>query len=171
MTTAGELITTRLRLRKFTPADAEFTIALVNDPAWLRFIGDRKVRTPEDAVAYIARMEAMHAEHGHGALLMEWRETGKQIGMAGLFRRPGLELPDVGFALLPEYYGQGFAFEAAQAVLRDARGRLGLSRVGGITIESNVASIRLLEKLGLHYERTLRLPGGTEDVRLYVVEW
>lgn len=163
--------TSRLRLRRFRNTDADFVIALVNDAAWLRFIGDRKVHTRDAAEAYIARMNRMHAEHGHGALLIEARETGARLGMAGLFRRPGLAVPDVGFALLPEYYGCGYAHEAAEAVLHEARERLKLRQVLGVTVPENTASIRLLEKLGLRFDRTVRLPGGNEDVSIYRLKW
>ena len=165
------LKTRRLILRPFSPADAEFVITLVNDPGWLRFIGDRKVHDHATAEAYIARMNRMHTEHGHGALLIALRETGVPVGMAGLFRRPGLDVPDVGFALRPEYYGCGFALEAAQAVMRHGRRRLKLEQVLGVTVPENMASIRLLEKLGLRYQRIMRLPGGSEDVCIYELSW
>ena len=163
--------TRRLLLRPFSPDDADFVIALVNDPAWLRFIGDRQVHDRAGAEAYIARLNRMHAEHGHGALLIELRATGAPVGLAGLFRRPGLTVPDVGFALLPEYIGCAYAFEAADAVLRDARPRLNLSQVLGVTVPANTASIRVLEKLGLRYARTLRQPGSSQDLSLYRRTW
>jgi RimJ/RimL family protein N-acetyltransferase len=165
------LHTRRLLLRPFCQIDADFVIALVNDPAWLRFIGDRGVRTVEQAEGYIARMTAMHAEYRHGGMRVALKETGEPIGMAGLFRRPGLEGVDIGFALMPSHHGRGYAHEAAEAVLADGRERLGLRRVGGVTVAQNVASIRLLEKLGLRYERTMRLPEGTEDVQIFAREW
>lgn len=163
--------TSRLRLRRFRNTDADFVIALVNDAAWLRFIGDRNVHTRDAAEAYIAKMNRMHAEHGHGALLIEARETGARLGMAGLFRRPGLAVPDVGFALLPAYYGHGFAREAAAAVIADAKARLRLTRIGAFTLPENTASIRLLESLGLRYECAFKLPGGSENLIYYAIEF
>lgn len=171
MSGSDELTTPRLKLRRFRHADADFVIALVNDPAWLRFIGDRNVHSRDAAEAYIARMNRMHEEYGHGALLIELRATGAPLGMAGLFRRPGLAVADIGFALLPQYYGCGYAHEAAEAVLQDARERLKLRQVLGVTVPENTASICLLEKLGLRFDRTVRLPGGTEDVSIYRLKW
>lgn len=171
MSQGVELNSARLRLRRFTEEDADFVIALVNDAGWLRFIGDRDVRTRESAVVYIARLNRMHDEYGHGALRIELRATGEPIGMAGLFRRPGLAEPDVGFALLPEFYGQGYAYEAAGAVLAAARRHLGLSRVLGVTVPENSASIHLLEKLGLRGVSAVQLLGAEEWVCLYALDW
>lgn len=165
------LETARLRLRPFAPEDADFVIRLLNDPAWVRNIGDRKVRTPADAQAYLAKLAAMHECHGHGAYLVELKDDGAPVGMAGLFRREGLDDADIGFALLPEYYGRGYALEAAQAALAEGRERLGLKRITAVTLPANTASIRLLEKLGLKFVETIRLPGGTEDLSLYAIEF
>jgi len=163
--------TDRLRLRHFTLEDAEFARELVNDPAWLRFIGDRGVRTLEDARVYIGETLTHYEQHGFGAYVVEVIETGVPIGNCGLFKREGLPGVDVGFAFLEKYRGRGYAWEAATAVLRLARERFELKRIEAFTVPSNADSSRLLEKLGLRFERTLRMPGDSEDVSQYAIEW
>jgi RimJ/RimL family protein N-acetyltransferase len=165
-----DLQTPRLNLRPFRAADADFAMALLNDPAWLRNIGDRGVRTSQQARDYIDKLNAMHVRHGHGAYLVELKHAGTPIGLAGLFRREGLDDADIGFALLPEYTGHGYALEAARAVLQEGRDRLGLRRVSGITLPANRSSIKLLEHLGLKFVESIRLPNSTEDLSLYAID-
>lgn len=165
------LQTSCLTLRHLAPADAPFILALLNDPDWLRFIGDRGVRTVEQAAAYIAAGPmAMYAREGFGLYLVELRAGGTPIGICGLIKRDFLDDVDLGFAFLPQGRGQGYALEAAEAVLRHAASALGLRRVAAITDLENHRSMRLLEKLGLRFERLLVYPGEEAPVRLFVRE-
>ena len=158
------LITPRLIVRELTPADAPFILALLNDPSFIRNIGDRGVRTLDDAAGYIENgPRASYARHGFGLWLVELAEAAAPIGICGLLQRDELPDPDIGFAFLPAYRSKGYAFEAASAVLAHARGGLGLSRLLAIVNPDNQSSIRLLERLGFRYERVVRLtPEGTE---------
>jgi RimJ/RimL family protein N-acetyltransferase/protein tyrosine phosphatase (PTP) superfamily phosphohydrolase (DUF442 family) len=162
------LETARLRLRHLVADDAPFILRLVNEPSWLQYIGDRGVRNLDDARRYIEQgPRQMYAQHGFGLFLVERRDDGLPVGMCGLLRRDTLPDVDIGFALLPEHWKRGYAHEAAAATLRYAREVHGLERVVAITKPDNVASGRLLEKLGMKYERLIRLPGSDEDVRLF----
>lgn len=162
------LSTERLQLRQLTDSDndAQFTLALVNDPDFHRYIGDRDVRTLEDARGYNQRGPiAMYRERGFGMYRVELKD-GTAIGQCGLLKRDGLDDVDIGFAFLPEYRGQGYALEAAQAVMTRGESEHGLTRIVAITTPDNRASIALLERLGLRRERMIRLPGSTENLIL-----
>ncbi len=164
------LQTPRLSLRRLVAEDAPFILVLVNDPDWLRFIGDKNVRDLDGARAYIANgPEAMYARCGYGLWLVELRE-GTPIGLCGLLSRDTLPHPDIGFAFLPQYRGQGYACEAAAATLAYARETLGMKRVLAITSPDNTDSGRLLEKIGLRLEGLHRMPGETRDVKLYSID-
>ena len=102
--------------------------------------------------------------------MISLKDSGTPIGLAGLFRRAGLDDADICFALLPEFYGQGYAFEASAVVLQQGSDELGLKRITGITIPSNRSSIKLMDKLGLTFEKSIRLPNDNEDVSLYVID-
>lgn len=161
------LETERLKLHEFTANDAEFVLRLVNDPAFLRYIGDRGVRTPDDARRYIAEGPvAGHARDGHGLMRVVRKSDGAGIGMCGVLKRDTLPDPDLGFSFLPEYWSQGYALEAARAVLDHAREVLGLRRILAITTRDNEPSIRLLGKLGFRFDRMV--PMGAEELRLFV---
>ena len=141
--------TKRLRLRWMEVDDAPFILRLLNEPSWLAQIGDKGVRCEADAVAYIeSGPRAMIREFGHGLYLVEQQASGEPIGICGLLRRDSLPDPDLGFALVPAHWKQGYAFEAAEATLRFGQKTLGLSRVLAITLPTNTASTRLLERLG-----------------------
>jgi ribosomal-protein-alanine N-acetyltransferase len=158
----------RITLREVEQADDHFILELLNDPDWIRFIGDRKVHTLADAREFIrTRFESAYKEHGIGLWLMVEKSTGKAIGICGLVNRQGLEDIDLGYALLPQYRGQGFAFEAANASLQYGNERLGLGRIVAITAPGNRSSCELLERLGFHYERRMVLPGEQEELLLY----
>ncbi|MGH9442568.1 MAG: GNAT family N-acetyltransferase [Thermoanaerobaculia bacterium] len=163
-----ELETERLFLRRLTPGDAGFVLELLNDPDWLRFIGDRGVRTLEDARDYIVKgpME-MYAQFGLGLLLVEMKEGHAPAGICGLIRRESLEDVDLGFAFLPAFRGKGFAYESAAAALAYGVGVLRLPRIVAITSPENDRSAKLLEKLGFRFEKMIRLSGETEDARLF----
>lgn len=166
------LETDRLVLRRMTAGDAGFILGLVNEPSWLRFIGDRGVRTLEDARRYIADGPvASYERFGFGLYLAELKEGRVPAGICGLIKRESLEDVDLGFAFLPEFWGRGYARESAAAVLDYGRGRLGLKRVVAVTAVDNHASIRLLEKLGFSFERMVRLSEGDEEVKLFAREF
>ena len=153
------LETERLTLRLLTADDAPFILTLLNDPGWLRFIGDRGVRTVEDAGNYILNGPAAMVERlGFGLYLTERKTDGAPIGICGLIKRDGLDDVDIGFAFLPQFCGCGYAVEAALAVMNLGKSKFGLDRIVGITAADNVASIKLLNKIGMKYERTLQLP-------------
>ena len=159
--------TKRLRLREFTPADAEFVHRLVNDPSFLRYIGDRGVRTVEDARRYIAEGPVTgYARLGYGLMLALRKSDGAEVGMCGVLKRDSLPEPDLGFSFLPAYWSQGYAFEAAQAIMRHAREALGLGRILAITTQDNEPSMRLLGKLGFRFDRILAMSG--EELKLFV---
>lgn len=161
--------TDRLILRRLTVDDAEFVLALLTDPAWLRFIGDKGVRTLEDARAYIGNGPmAMYERLGFGLYVTERRTDGVPMGMCGLIKRDGLDDVDIGFAFLPAYRGRGYAFEAAAAVMEYGRNIVGLTRIVAITSPDNESSARLLEKLGLRFDRMIRLSADAKEDRLFV---
>jgi RimJ/RimL family protein N-acetyltransferase len=159
--------TNRLRLFEFGPGDASFVLHLVNTPKWISFIGDRGVRTIEDAVRYIEeRIISSYRRFGFGLYLVKLRESAAPLGMCGLVRREHLNDVDLGFAFLPEYEKSGYATEAATAVLEYARRSLMLKRIVAITMKDNEGSIRLLRKLGLQFEKMIASPGES-DLMLY----
>ena len=161
--------TARLRLREFTAEDAVFVLRLLNEPSFLRFIGDRGVRSLDDACRYIAEGPvAGYARFGHGLLRVERKSDGETVGMCGVLKREALPDPDLGFSFLPEHWSQGYAIESARGVLRHARGTLGLGRIVAITTNDNEPSIRLLGKLGFQFERMIRM--GDEELRLFASE-
>lgn len=163
--------TERLLLRKLTVDDAEFILTLLNEPDFLRYIGDKKVRTLEDARKYIADGPvASYDRHGFGLLLVELKESHTPIGMCGLLKREELPDPDIGFALLSDFYRKGFASEAARAVLQDADARLNLQRILAITSLDNEASINLLQRLGFRFDKVVKLTPGGEQLRLFTRE-
>jgi ribosomal-protein-alanine N-acetyltransferase len=166
------LETERLVLRKLTVGDAAFIVALLNDPDWIRFIGDRGVRTLPQARHYIdPGLHAMYAKYGYGLWLVERRSDSKAMGMCGLMRREGLDHVDLGFASLPAFRGQGYTSEAAAATLKYAREVARLRRLVAITALDNHASIRVLERLGMRFESTLHLPNDREELKLFAIDW
>jgi RimJ/RimL family protein N-acetyltransferase len=146
------LETERLVLRPFTTDHAPFILTLLNEPSFLRYIGDKKVRTLEDARQYLLNGPiASYERNGFGLCLVELKDSQTAIGMCGLLKREELPDPDIGFAFLPDFWNKGFAFEAAAAVMNDARARLKLNRILAIVNPDNYASIKLLERLGLKF--------------------
>ena len=151
--------------------DAEFMLQLLNEPSWLRFIGDRGVRTLEDACAYILNGPvAMYARLGFGFYIVELKDGQIPIGICGLVKRDFLDDVDIGYALLPRYWAKGYAYEAASAVMAYATRSLGLKRLIAITSPDNHRSARVLEKLGMRYERMVAYPDSAEEVRLFAFE-
>ena len=162
------LETERLILRWFTRDDGGFILDLLNQPSWLRFIGDAKVRTLDDARAYIARRPVDSYERlGFGLNLVELKTSGTLIGMCGLVKRDGLADVDLGFAFLPEFWGRGYGVESATAVLEHANRVFGFDRIVAITSADNDSSVKLLERVGFAFEAMVRLPGNDEEVKLF----
>ena len=166
------LETERLFLRPLTVDDAQFILTLLNEPSFLRYIGDKKVRNLEDARQYMLNGPvASYERNGFGLCLVELRESHTPIGMCGLLKREELPDPDIGFALLPDFANKGFAFEAAAAVLQDAGERLKLQRILAITTPDNEASIKLLQRLGFRFEGLTKLAKDREQVKLFIRDW
>jgi len=165
------LETERLTLRRLSLDDGAFILRLLNDPSWLRFIGDKGVKTLEEARNYILTGPIdMYARLGFGLYLTERRSDATPIGICGLIKRDALEDVDIGFAFLPDFRGRGYAREAAAAVMEHARSAFGLRRLVAITSPDNEASIRLLEKLGLRFEATMSLAGDSHEVSLFAAD-
>ncbi|MDI1335992.1 MAG: GNAT family N-acetyltransferase [Lacunisphaera sp.] len=163
--------TPRLRLRQLTLGDAGFIQQLLNDPDWLRYIGDRKVHSAEDARNYIRKgPAASYEKNGFGLWLVERKDGTVPVGICGLIRRDTLPDVDVGFAFLPEFRGQGYAVEAGRASLDYGRKVHGLKRVVAITSPDNVSSIKTLEKLGLRFEKMVRPNPADIELKLFATE-
>ncbi|SFL69708.1 GNAT family N-acetyltransferase [Rugamonas rubra] len=166
------LDTERLTLRTIEVDDAAFYLELVNDPSWLRYIGDRNIRTLEQSRAYIEQVPcAMQRELGHSMYVIELKDGGAAIGMCGLIKRDTLPDVDIGYAIRPAWWGRGFAYEAAAAVLAYGRDRVGLKRLLGITNPDNIVSNRLLQKLGLALVETTILGAEQRPTNLYRLEF
>lgn len=162
--------TDRLLLVHLTAEDAPFIFELLNTPEWLQYIGDRGIKTLEDASNYLLNGPLKsYSLNGFGLFLVKLRDSNTPIGICGLIRRPALEDVDIGFAFLSRYTGQGYAFEAANATLTYAQKELGLSRVVAITTADNVHSIRLLEKTGMNFEKKVRIEEDADELLLYAI--
>lgn len=165
------LETERLSLRRLSHGDAAFIRELVNDPAFVRYIGDKGVRTDADAVAYIENGPvASYERFGFGLYAVKTKATGEVIGICGLLKRDSLPHADVGFAFLPQFRSQGYAVESASAVLGYAAQTLGLKRILAITNTDNTGSIRVLERVGLRFEGMIKLTEGEPELRLFAAD-
>ena len=162
------LETERLVLRRLTLNDAPFIVELLNEPSFLRFIGDRGVRDLQTARQYLLKGPiASYEKHGFGLNLVFLKDSGDPIGICGLLKRDTLPDVDVGFAFLPAHWRKGYAAESAAAVLALGRRAFGLKRIVAITSPDNVASIAVLEKIGLKFEAMTRLGDDPREVRLF----
>ena len=160
--------TERLTLREMSGRDAPFVLELLNDADFKRNVADRGVRTLEDAGRYIEeRFAASYRRHGFGLWLVETKEAGAPAGICGLVRREELPGVDIGYAFLPAFRSKGYAYESAAAVLRRAREVLGLKRLYAVVNPDNAGSIRVLEKLGMKFERMHRFSGEGAEVKLF----
>lgn len=160
--------TERLIVRKFTLDDAHFIKTLLNSPNWLAFLGDRNIRTEADAQLYLTNGPlASYAQRGFGLYLVELKDKNVPIGMCGLIKRDGLEDVDIGFALLPEYTGQGYAYEATKAVLDYGYNILQLPHIVAIARADNKNSVALLEKLGMKFSDNVILVGIDHPLCLF----
>jgi RimJ/RimL family protein N-acetyltransferase len=165
------LETDRLILRQLTLADAVFILELLNEPAWIQFIGDRHIHTPDDARGYISdRIIASYEKNSFGLWAVDLKETNKPIGMCGLIKRDSLEDVDIGYAILSKYWAKGYATEAAQATKEYAQTVVGLKRMVAIVDPANPSSIRVLEKIGLQFEKMIRLPEDDIDLQLLAID-
>lgn len=162
------LETERLQLRTVSPDDAPFYLELVNEPSWIRFIGDRGIRTLDAArAAILDGPVAMYERLGYSLYLVQRRSDGAALGMCGLIKRDVLPETDIGYAISPRYWGQGYAYEAAAAVVAHARGPLGLAALMAITSPDNAASIQLLGRLGMQFVERTRLQGWDGASNVY----
>ena len=165
------LETDRLILRHLNGDDAEFIFELVNDPSFIRFIGDKGVRTLDDARNYILKGPvASYEKFGFGLFVTELKDGNASIGICGILKRETLPHADIGFAFLPAYWNQGYAFESAAAVMDHAREILKLARVLAITSPDNEASGKLLDKIGLRFDRLVKLTDDAPEVRLFTTD-
>ena len=163
------LETERLTLRHLSPeTDAEFILRLLNEASFLQYIGDKGARTLDDARAYIRNgpMKS-YEENGFGLYRVGLKENERAIGICGLIKRDTLPEPDIGFAFLPEYWNKGYAHESAAEVMRYARDILQLDRILAITSPDNEASGKLLGKIGLRFQRMIRLSEEADEVKLF----
>ena len=162
--------TSRLRLRELDPGDAPFILELVNEPAWLQYIGDKHVATVEDANGYIRdSVLRMYERFGYGLYLVESRDPREALGICGLVKRDSLDCPDLGFAFLQRYWNRGYASEAARAALSHAASVLGLPRILAIVSRDNERSARLLGRLGFRFVRVMPVADG-DEVDVYCIE-
>ena len=154
------LETERLTLREVSEADAAFVLTLLNSAGFIKNIGDRGVRTEDEARAYIVeRVLGSYEAHGFGMWLVVRKDAGVPVGLAGLVKRDGLDDPDVGYALVEMAWGQGYAQEVAAAVMRHARESLGIAKLAAITSPENYASMAVLRKIGFTFQGMIELPG------------
>ena len=167
-----ELETDRLTLSRFTLDDAPFIFALLNEPSFKRYIGDKGIGTLDDAARYLRDVPIAHyARHDYGLYRVGLRPDDVAIGMCGLVNREEFPAPDLGFAFLKAHWSRGYAYESSLAVMRAARERHGLGRVLAMADAENVASTRLLEKLGFRFEQAVTMPGENAPVRQYAVNF
>jgi len=166
------LETKRLLLRQLTTDDSEFILELLNEPSFIQNIGDRGVRTPIEASSYILNgPAASYAKNGFGLYLVVLKETNEPIGMCGLIKRNGLDDVDIGYAFLPKFWSKGYAVESALAVKIYAKDVIGLNRIVAITDPANEGSIRVLEKIGLRFEKMVRLSEDDIELKLFAVDF
>jgi RimJ/RimL family protein N-acetyltransferase len=160
--------TQRLRLRHFVEEDAATILKILNEPSFIENVGDKGVRTIDDAIAYLQNGPiASYAANGFGAYLVELKESGKPIGMCGLLKRAQFDDPDIGYTFFPEFWRQGFAAEAVAAVLDESRRTLGIDRIIAIVSPHNTPSSKLLEKLGFAFRETTNFQPSGDEVLLY----
>jgi len=161
----------RLLLRRARPADAAFMLKLLNQASWIRNIGDRGVRTLDDAVGYIRKGPAdSYARHGYGLWLVELKETGEPLGVSGLMHRDTLPAPDIGYAFVPRHWSRGYAVESCTAVRDHALRTLALPQLLAIVSPGNDASVKVLERIGMSYVKMVTMPSSAEELQLYALE-
>ncbi len=148
--------------------DAPFIFELMNTPKWIQFIGDRNIRTVEEAEAYIIEKAFPQLEkHGYSNNVILRKEDNVKLGTCGLYHREGTKDPDIGFAFLPCHEGKGYAFEASSQLIIIAKEDFGLRDLSAYTLEDNLSSRKLLERLGFHLEGIGKLPNNDEELLHY----
>ena len=172
MKRAADIIRTqRLRLERLEERDAGLMLTIWNDPDFIRFVGDRGIRTEQEALKAMQDGALKQwSELGYGAYRIEKQDGSEALGICGLFKRENLDDPDIGYGFLPDHCGNGYAFEAACAVRDHARDVMGLRRICAIVSADNARSINLLEKLGMNQSGTVRMPGEDEDLLLFDIK-
>ncbi len=160
--------TERLRLREFSLEDSEFIIKLLNSPGWIEFIGQRNVKTTEDAESYLQNGPIkIYKNHGFGLWMVELKDNKTPIGMCGILKRDTLDFPDLGFCFRAEFSGKGYAYESANAAIMAAREIYNIDTICAITLAHNLSSIKLLEKLGLQFVKLIQFPDDEKELMLY----
>ncbi|CAH0135596.1 GNAT family N-acetyltransferase [Chryseobacterium sp. WG14] len=160
--------TERLILRPMSLEDKELIFELYNSPKFIRYIGDRNIKTVDAAEDYIRNKFIPQIERlGYGNYLVMTKEGNNKIGGVGIFERDGLDVVDIGYSLLEEFEGQGYAYEAAQKVKAIAMEEFGLSKISAIISKDNLSSQKLIEKLGLKFQKHITLPGEDEELNYY----
>jgi len=164
------LETERLTLQQFTLADAPFILELLNSASWIKYIGDRKINTIEDAEKYLLNGPIKNYQNTElGLCLVKTKKENVSIGMCGLIKRDTLKDTDIGFAFLPQFEGKGYGFESASAVIKKAKEELKFNRIVAITVNYNHQSIKLLEKLGMTLEGNIYMEGDDEELMLFAI--
>ncbi|MEO0064859.1 MAG: hypothetical protein RI983_185 [Bacteroidota bacterium] len=158
----------RLLIRPISIIDAVFMLQLMNTSGWLEFIGDRNVKDRTAASNYIlTRIIPSYHAYGFGLYLVLLKDKNIPIGICGLVKRDGLEFPDLGFAILPDYERQGYTSEACRSILSYAEANLSVPTIYGITTKANIAAIKVLEKQGLRFQQTVQLPQNNKEFLLF----
>jgi len=162
--------TSRLIISKVTHKDAPFFLVLMNSPNWIKYIGDRNVKTVKEAESYLKKgILKSYAALGYGFYKVALKSNPSvAIGICGLIKREELEIPDLGFAMLPQYEGKGYGYESSVAVLVEAKNKYDITKVGAITLELNVNSIKLLEKLGFSFEKKIKPFDDDKELLFFV---
>ena len=157
--------TKRLIIRKFTVDDSAFMLELLNTPDWLRFIGDRNIRTLEQAEQYLLNgYMKSYQDYGFGFYVVAVKETQESIGICGIVKREGLEDVDIGFAFFQQFMGKGYGYESASAVLNYALNDLKIKRIVAIVDPENIVSIALIKKIGMQFEKMIQV--SPKDIEL-----
>jgi len=163
--------TERLIIRPISLDDKAFIFELYNRPKFIKFIGDRKLKTLSDAEDYIKNRFLPQLEKmGFGNYLVVTKDDNQKIGAVGIFERDGLDIVDIGFSLLEEYEGKGYAYESALMVKSIGMDEFGLKKISAITSKDNLSSQKLIEKLGLRFQKYVTLPNEDEELRYYETE-
>lgn len=162
----------RCIIRPTNVEDVDFIFNLYNSPKWIANIGDRKLYTRDAALQYIKDKIALDFEkYGYGNYTIINKDSGAKMGICGIYNREGLDGADIGFALLPDYEGKGFAYECSKVVLDASKSIFNLEKIQGITLPSNKGSQKVLEKLGLRFKELIKIKGDSEELMLYVKNW
>lgn len=163
--------TERLIIRPMSPEDREFILDLYNRPKFIKYIGDRQLKTADDAENYIrTRFLPQFDKLGFGNYLIITKEGNHKIGGVGIFEREGLDIVDIGFSLLDEFEGKGYAYEAASKVKSVGMEDFGLQKISAITTKDNFSSQKLIEKLGLKFQKYVTIPEDPEELMYYETE-